>query len=345
MRRPTRLLLAAAVAATTAAGLSLSTGVTTPASAAAASVDSVRLNGFEARLAADINAARRSAGLRPLVVVAGATDVARNWSWRMAGRERLWHNPSVVHDLNTAGSAAWTQIAENVGFGPADGPEELFQAYMNSPPHRANILDRGARYLGVGTVERDGVAWNTLDFVNAYSDRYGSPRVPAAGMTMDQMRITRTTDVAMLETSHDQRLTTRQHGSVRASRIGFTGPTSGNDAAFTVLRTVGRGSGNGVLVMRDALDLSRATALDVQLSAWSPTGRAVPVQVLLRRSFGSTVSLGTVWVGPGLQTFDLRLPAAARSFRNTVVFSVGGGAIRAAGHRVRLSLFDLRAAV
>jgi hypothetical protein len=67
--------------------------------------------------------------------------------------------------------------------------------------------------------------------------------------------------------------------------------------------------------------------------------------VLLRRSFGDTVSLGVVRVGPNARWVHLSLPAAARTFRNTVVLRVNGKAVGAAGGRVRLAMYDLRASV
>jgi hypothetical protein len=263
----------------------------------------------------------------------------------MASTQLLSHNPSIVHDLETSGSGSWTALAENVGFGPSEDPGVLFQAYMNSPPHRANILDRSTRYLGVGTVERSGIAWNTLDFVNAYSSRYGMTRVPAAGMAMDRVTIRRTTDVAMLESSQDQRFGTRGSGAVKASPVGFTGPTAANDAAYLRMHTVGSGRGAGSLIMRDALVLSHADAVLLQLAANSPSGRSVPVRVTLRRSFGADVLLGTVSVGPHARFVTLSLPSAARNFRNTLVLTVSGQAVRHAGGRLRLALFDVRARV
>src|SRR4051812_35621375 len=147
MRRPARLVATAVAAAAPLLGLATPTALTTPAAATERTVNSVRLNGYEAGLVARINDARRSAGLRALVVVPGATDVARRWSWRLAHQQYLSHNPSIIQAMEHAGSAAWSDIAENVGMAGADSPGSLFQAYMNSAPHRANILDRRARYL------------------------------------------------------------------------------------------------------------------------------------------------------------------------------------------------------
>lgn len=344
MRRPARLLITVAMAATTAAGLAVPQALSTPALAAASQVDAVRLNGFEAALVADINAARRQAGLRGLTVVPGATDVARRWSWHMASAQSLEHNPALVSNLAHSGSNAWTMIAENVGMGPAGNPEALFQAYMNSAPHKANILDGSSRYLGVGTVERNGISWNTLDFTNAYSNTYGHTRVPADGLPMDTREITRTTEVASLE-APDQRFTSLRSGSVRASRVRYTGPTQRNDAAFTKLRKSGHSGGKGSLLMRDALDLSQADGLTLQIALRNPRGRALPVRVVLRRSFGDTVTLGTVRVGSRHRWVTFDLPSGARGFRNALSLEIGAKSLRAAGGRARLAVYDVRARV
>ena len=344
MRRPARVLAIAVFVATPIVGLVTPTATGTAAAAPvrASGISAVRLNGFEAQLAADINTARRRFGLRPLTVIAGATDVARRWSWKLASSQVLSHNPQIVSDISGAGSGAWTEIAENVGEGPSDNPGALFNAYMQSPEHRANILDRGARYLGVGTVERDGIAWNTLDFTNAYSNRYGFPRVPAAGLTMDQQPITQTTDVAMLN-GVDQRFAASQRGGLVASRLSFT--SRGNGNAFTWLRQRGGASGMAGVFMRDALNLDKASQLALQVSAGSGNGAKVPVHVYLRRSFGSTVDLGTVKLNGSPQWVYFTLPTAARTFRNTLDLEVSAAGVHSAGGRVKLAVYDVRAAV
>jgi uncharacterized protein YkwD len=345
MRRHARILLTASLAAAPVVGVAVPATMVTPAAATGGHhVLSVRLNGFESQLAADINQARRSAGLRPLTVIAGATDVARRWSRHMAAAQVLSHNPSIIGDISHAGSSAWTEIAENVGEGPSDSPHNLFQAYMDSPPHRANILDSGARYIGVGTVERDGIAWNTLDFTNAYNNGYGLTRVPAAGLTMDQKTITSTTDVAMLNVA-DQRFAASHSGGIAATRLDFTGSRVPNGSAFTWLRQVGGASGGAGVVMRDALNLSHATKLCVQLSARAANGSKVPVRVSLRRSFGNSVQLGKVRLGSHAKWVDLTLPATAQDFRNVLMLRVSGNAVHQAGGKIRLAVYDVRAEV
>jgi uncharacterized protein YkwD len=139
----------------------------------------VRLNSYEAALLADINQARQAHGLASLAIAAGTTDVARRWTWHLADQRRLEHNPNVASDIAASGSADWGTIEENVGYGPASAPDTLFEAYMHSPVHRANILGAAVRYVGIGIVQRGPFAWNTIDFVDVYSDAYGQTRVPA----------------------------------------------------------------------------------------------------------------------------------------------------------------------
>ena len=344
MRRSARVLAIAVFAATPIVGLvaPTATGTAGAATSYSTGVTSVRLNGFEAALVADINNARRQHGLQPLTVIAGATDVARRWSWKLANSQVLSHNPAIVSDIASAGSAAWTEIAENVGEGPSDKPEELFNAYMASPEHRANILDHGARFIGVGTVERNGLAWNTLDFTNAYANSYGFTRVPAAGLTMDQHPITQTTDVAMLN-GVDQRFAASSHGGLSASRLAFA--SRGNGNAFTWLRQRAGSAGMAGMFMRDALDLDKASQLALQLSASSARGATVPVHVYLRRSFGTTVDLGTVRLNGTAKWVYFTLPTAARTFRNSLDLEVSAQASATPGGSVKLAVYDVRAAV
>jgi hypothetical protein len=97
--------------------------------------------------------------------------------------------------------------------------------------------------------------------------------------------------------------------------------------------------------MRDALDLSDAHSLSLQLSARDPRHRNVAVKVSLTRSFGDTVSLGKVRVGRHARWVELPLPANARTFRNQIVLRVGAHTVHGVGGRVRLAMYDLRASV
>jgi uncharacterized protein YkwD len=319
-----------------------------PAAAAMTAINGVRLNTFEARLVVDINNARRSYGLSSLVVTPGTTDVARTWSWRMAGARTLSHNPALVSQLAASGSSAWTTVAENVGYGGSDNPDNLFRAYMNSPGHRANILDTSMRYLGVGTVEAEidgvGYAWNTLDFTDAYSSAYGPTRQPAAGMQLDRVTVSTSRDVAAFESGYDQRFRPQQAGGVRAT-MSVDRPTSNNNALHFSVRQVSSTSGRGELVMRDALDLRYAKSVSLQVSVTDPAARAVTGELLLQTPFAAstwTVTAGTVTISPRGGWVTVNVPTSARNLRTQLVLRLSTPTIVNAGRLASVHLYDVR---
>ena len=151
----------------------------------AAVINGVTLNASEATIVRLVNNARKNAGVAPVRVTAGTTDVARRWARHMAANRVLKHNPSFASQVAKSGSPRWGRITENVGYGSACNLNQLFQAYMKSPGHKKNILDSKVRYIGIGSVDRTtagwpcGQVWNTMNFVDSYSSSYGKPRVAA----------------------------------------------------------------------------------------------------------------------------------------------------------------------
>ncbi len=139
----------------------------------------VQLNSVESRLLGRINAARKARNIAPLTVAAGFTDVARRWSAAQLKVNTLKHNPNMKTELQASGGQGWRLIAENVGYCNSD-PDRLFDAYMNSPHHKANILNPSFKFIGMGWVARaDGLGYNTQNFSTHYSATYGPTRVAA----------------------------------------------------------------------------------------------------------------------------------------------------------------------
>lgn len=123
---------------------------------------------YAGRLLTLVNAARAEHGLRPLVLAPGTTMVAWGWTEHLADQRALSHNQKLGRQLATHGSSRWRVYGENVGVGSADDPDGLFAAYMHSPEHRANILNRSYRYVGLAVVFTGTRSWNTFDFVDVY---------------------------------------------------------------------------------------------------------------------------------------------------------------------------------
>jgi uncharacterized protein YkwD len=124
----------------------LVTGAVTAPSANAAATNAEDV--FTAR----INQARAAQGLPRLATRPHLVAVARDWAARMAGQSKLYHNPRLTSDVDN-----WRWVGENVGYGP-DAPT-IHVAFMRSPGHRANILDRDYSEVGVGAVVRNGRLW------------------------------------------------------------------------------------------------------------------------------------------------------------------------------------------
>ena len=144
---------------------------------------------YGARLLQLVNQARSSNGLHTLTLASGTTTVAAGWTQHLAQQAALSHNPNLASQLESHGSPDWTIYGENVGQGAPTNPDQLFNAYMQSPEHRANILEGRYRYVGVAVVFAGGYAWNTFDFV----DQYGGSTTTSSTTTKTTTHTTTTT--------------------------------------------------------------------------------------------------------------------------------------------------------
>ena len=119
------------------------------------------------------NSARASSGAGRLSVDGELTSIARRWSAKMAADNRLAHNPNLSREV----TQDWAKLGENVGVG--DNPDQIHQAFMNSPAHRANILDGAFTRVGIGVVRGgDGRIWVTEVFMRLRSDDSGGAPPP-----------------------------------------------------------------------------------------------------------------------------------------------------------------------
>jgi uncharacterized protein YkwD len=90
-------------------------------------------------------------GMRPLKVTLSLMQSARSWSGRQASERRMYHSN-------------WPGMGENVAYGQKD-PADVMRAWMNSPGHRANILNAKYTEIGVGVViASNGQAFFTQQF-------------------------------------------------------------------------------------------------------------------------------------------------------------------------------------
>jgi Cysteine-rich secretory protein family/TerD domain len=101
------------------------------------------------------NAERARHGLAPLTTDARLAAAAQAHSADMVRRGFFAHeNPDgkQVWDRAVAAGYAYRKVAENIAAGQRTA-EEVVRGWMESPGHRANILDRDLTQIGVGRAE------------------------------------------------------------------------------------------------------------------------------------------------------------------------------------------------
>jgi uncharacterized protein YkwD len=122
----------------------------------------------ERDLFAAVNQARRVQGLPALRWDESLAAAARRHAAVMAEHWQAQHafegEPGLSARVKQAG-AHFSWLSENVTQGPT--AEFVHGQFMNSPQHRANVLDRDMNSIGVGVVERGRQLFAVEDFSQA----------------------------------------------------------------------------------------------------------------------------------------------------------------------------------
>jgi hypothetical protein len=118
-----------------------------------------------------VNSARAAAGLPGYSYAGDLAAAARGQAERMASSGELYHNPNLGSEVG-----GWSRIGENVAY--AGDWRSAHQVLMNSPDHRAQILDSGYTQMGVGTaVAQDGTLW----VAQVFRTPSGTSSTPSSG--------------------------------------------------------------------------------------------------------------------------------------------------------------------
>ena len=129
-----------------------------PASASASSA--------EKQIFDQLNQERQNAGLSALEWNDRVAEAARSHAEALSQNSELAHQytgePSLTARLAATG-IRFTQAAENVA--RTEFVEDVHLSLMNSPGHRANILNPGYNAAGIGVVERAGRIYVAQDFI------------------------------------------------------------------------------------------------------------------------------------------------------------------------------------
>ena len=115
-----------------------------------------------------INRERAANGLPPLKWDDALANAARQHAELMAEQKSLSHG--FLGELSlpsraTRAGARFSWLSENVAAGP--NAENISEQWLQSPNHRANLLDADMDTIGAGAVERNGVVFAVADFSKA----------------------------------------------------------------------------------------------------------------------------------------------------------------------------------
>jgi len=115
-----------------------------------------------------VNQARRAQGLSALRWDDSLAQAARRHAAVMAQHGTAQHafegEPSLSARIKEVG-AHFSWLSENVTQGPTAA--FIHSQFLNSPNHRANMLDRDMDSIGIGVVERGGQLFAVEDFSQA----------------------------------------------------------------------------------------------------------------------------------------------------------------------------------
>lgn len=121
------------------------------------------LNQFEQQVVELTNNERAKAGLAPLQADWELSRVAREKSRDMATSSYFDHNSPTYgspFDMMRAYGINYRTAGENIAKGQRT-PQEVVNAWMNSPGHRENIMNGNFTHIGVGYVE-SGNHWTQM---------------------------------------------------------------------------------------------------------------------------------------------------------------------------------------
>lgn len=184
--RTTRVLAIALLAVTPIACVSsaqaapVSTGSAEPAAVgalpAAVSAEGAR---YAETILSRVNELRASLGLAPVTRYVELDAIAQDWSEGLATQGGgLSHRP----DMSTVYPSGWISASENVAMNGSaqsvDVGDQIFEQWLNSPGHYANMTDPAANSIGIGMAySAANGSWYATQNFGAYPD------AQAAGLT------------------------------------------------------------------------------------------------------------------------------------------------------------------
>lgn len=181
-------------------------------------------NGAERQLLQLVNQARSQQGLGPVTWDPALAVAAQQHAQWVARSPELSHQypgePDLANRASKAG-ARFQEIAENVAEGQS--VDQLHAEWMNSPHHRANILDPNVNSIGVATVRHGETLFAVEDFSRSVPN-LGPDKVEAKVESLLQTR-----GVAPSASESARKTCAMDHGSVGEPKPMFVMRWQGTD--------------------------------------------------------------------------------------------------------------------
>ena len=145
------------------------------------------------------NQARANQGLSPLRLDPVLTEASARHAREMAGHGAISHQFEGEPELATRGANAgahFSLISENVGEAPSS--VIIHNLWMQSPGHRANLLDPSVDSIGIAIVTRDNQLYAVEDFASTVKTLTlnQQERAVAGVIAQSGMLVSQTTDDA-----------------------------------------------------------------------------------------------------------------------------------------------------
>lgn len=163
------------------------------------------------------NQARAEHKLPPLRWDNALAKAARSHlQWVIRNSGELLHQYPGEPDLATRGATAeahFSTISENIA-GHGDTPESLHQIWMNTPTHRANLLDPNLDVIGIAVAENKGFLYAVEDFAR------NVPVLSFEAIEQQVSKLLQAEGLSPAPSNNDARITcTMPHGQAGAPRL------------------------------------------------------------------------------------------------------------------------------
>jgi len=128
---------------------------------------------FEEKVVELTNIEREKAGLPPLKIDSTLMKVSQQKAQDMSTNHYFDHTSPTYgtpYDMMSKAGIVYSAAGENIAWGHPS-PEAVVKGWMNSPGHRANILNNSFTYIGVGHTEGDHY-WVQMFYREGRSDNW-----------------------------------------------------------------------------------------------------------------------------------------------------------------------------